>query len=183
MTRRTRTVRIKARTLAEVKDFVTGEIPRAFRGVFVEATAGALVIELRKAPAYSYVMRATAYGQPFFSERQRRFIMASIRAGKNLKTGSPMEPGYPHRTGNTIGRPGQDVNSGPGFHTEKRGVQTVIVNAEPGAKWIVAPGWQARQPKLAGWQTADVTIQQNLDNAMLDGIDAVVDEMEKRKNG
>lgn len=176
--KRTKTIRVRVRTLKEAQDFISKEIPRQYRGIYAEAVAGNLVIELRKQPPYKYVSRFAAYGMQkggpgFFSDKQRRFVMARLRDGR-------FDPGVPHRTGQTTGRPGQPIRSGPGFHVENKGAKAVIVNTEPGARWTVNDGWQARQPALVGWQKTSVTIADNIDKAMVDAIDNVTEAIAKK---
>jgi hypothetical protein len=180
-----KTIHIKVRSLKEAAEFI-GDLPRFYRGAFVRGVAESLVEDLRFEPPYQHVTRLAAYGMQaggpgFFSDRQRRFVMASLRAGHNLKTGSPFEPGFPHRTGNSVGRPGQAIDQGPGFHVEQKGAKTVIVNTSPGAAWIVNDYWQARQPAMVGWKKSGVTIQENIEDAMFDGFEYVMNEIERRK--
>jgi hypothetical protein len=66
-----------------VNDYIIGRE----QGETGEASHG-----LRHYPAYKYVSRAVAYGKTFVSDKQRRFVMASIREGR-------IDPGAPHRTG------------------------------------------------------------------------------------
>lgn len=178
MPKNTKTIRIKVRTLEEAEAFISEQIPRKFRGVYAEAVAGGLVIELRKQPPYKYVSRFEAYGMQeggrgFFSDKQRRYVMARLRDGT-------FDPGAPKRTGQTTGRPGQPVRSGPGFRVENKGAKAVIANTEPGARWTVNDTWQARQPAKVGWQKVGKTIVDNIDKAMVDAIDVVMEAMEKK---
>jgi hypothetical protein len=126
------------------------ELPKRFRGPATEQAARLYVAHLRKYPPYKWVTRARAYpnaaaGPGWFSEKQRRFVMASLRAGRNLKTGSPMEPGYPHRTGNTQ----------RAWETRGKGEQVRIINDAPAAMHLFDNQRQARQPGLVGWNKLD----------------------------
>jgi hypothetical protein len=163
-----KTIRIRTRNLAEVADFVTQEIPRLYRGVFAHQVAESLVIALKVEPPYKYVSRFSAYGLQdggpgWFSDKQRRYVMAMIRKGV-------ITPGTSQRTGTTSA----------GWHVESKGAKSVIVNTTEGARWTQNNYWQARQPARVGWHKAGDTIDKNLDDAMLDGIDAVVEKMEAR---
>lgn len=100
---------------------------------------------------YKYVSRKQAYGQTFKSDKQRRYVMAAIREGR-------IDPGVPHRTGNTQrGYVMRETNGGYGMS---------IDNAAPGAYWTRDDQGQARLNALAGWRTAGSIIETNIAGAI-----------------
>jgi hypothetical protein len=127
---------------------VISDLPRSVRGAATEAAARYLVGNgshgLTHYPAYSYVTRRRAYGSSFFSDRQRRKVMAMIRSGEIL-------PGYPRRTG-AFQRVIQIVNDG---------VKTRILLTAPHSVHLVDDERQARQPMAAGWRRVGLVIASN----------------------
>jgi hypothetical protein len=179
----TKTIHVRVRNMAEVDDFVTKEIPRLYRGVFVSAVARELAAILSiSEPAYNYQSRARAYGfhpegkwtyerkgktftmspvEGYFSAAQFHYVMAGISSGR-------ITPGTSQRTGAT-----QD-----GWQAiPATGAKAAIVNKTEGARWTQNDYWQARQPALVGWKKAGETITENLDDAMVRAIDNVMDAM------
>jgi hypothetical protein len=166
MAKKTKTIHVKVRTLDEVGAFVTEQIPRYYRGVFVEQVARFLVgILTISEPPYKLVSRFRAYGMQdggpgWFSEKQRRYVMMMIKKGV-------ITPGTSQRTGATA----------EGWHTEQKGTKTVIVNTTEGARWTMNDYWQARQPALVGWQKTGDVIRNNIDDALLYAIDQLGDKI------
>lgn len=158
-----KTIRIRTRNLSDVSDFVTQEIPRLYRGVFVEAVSLNLVQALKIEPNYKYVSRMAAYGKTFVSAKQRRYVMAHIREGS-------IRPGVNNRTGGLAA----------GWHVEHQGSKAAIVNNTEAARWTMNDYWQARQPAAVGWRKSSAIIEENIDAAMVDAIDDVVKAMEAR---
>lgn len=162
--------RIRYGTLAALFD----ELPRKLRGPAVEQAAAYYVAEIRKYPPYKMVARARAYpdakaGPGWFSDKQRRFVMASLRAGRNLKTGAPMEPGYPHRTGNTQ----------RAWQVTGKGVSARITNAAPAAVHLFDDKRQARQPGLVGWQKLAALIADAADDVTDKMLDWAIEKLYK----
>jgi hypothetical protein len=180
-----KTVRVRVRDLEDVKNIMS-DVEAGYKGVFVMATAQSLVEYLKiSAPDYQYISRAEAYGEPatwngdytikgkhytmqpvkgYFSAKQFRFVRAGIADGT-------ITPGTSQRTG--------AVENGWYVDGKPPGLAT-IRNKAAGAPWTVHDYWQARQPALVGWQKTSVTIQENIDDAMVDGINAVLDAAAKK---
>jgi hypothetical protein len=106
---------------------------------------------LQRYQPYKYVPRARAYGQTFKSDKQRRFVMAAIREGR-------IDPGVPHRTGNT--QRGWYAKVGNG------GYRMVIGNDTPGAYFTRHDTGQARLNALAGWRKTMDIVQTNIAGAL-----------------
>lgn len=160
----TKTIHVRVRNLADVSSFVTSQLPRIWRGVYVEAVAENLVKALKVEPEYKYVSRKSAYGKTFVSDKQRRYVMARIREGS-------ITPGTSNRFGITSA----------GWHVVKQGERATIVNDTEGARWTQNDKWQARQPAMVGWVKAGKNITEHLDKAMVDAIDDVTKAMENVK--
>lgn len=187
MAKKTREIHIKVRNLAEVDSFVTEQLPRQLRGVFVSAVARELAAILSiSEPPYNYQSRARAYGlhpegnwtytrkgkqytmspvAGYFSAAQYHYVMAGIASGK-------ITPGTSQRTGKT--QENWSVES-------QRPGQARIVNKTEGARWTQNDYWQARQPALVGWQKAGAVIAKNLDDAMVRAIDDALEAAAKGK--
>ena len=123
-------------------------LPRNTRGLATEAAADYLIGDgrhgLKHYPPYKWVTRRRAYGKTFVSAKQRRYVMAMIRAGR-------IDPGAPHRTG-IIQR---------GWRKEGRGAKVKIVNDARGVEWVHDDKKQARLNALVGWRKTSVITQSN----------------------
>lgn len=142
-------------------------LPRDLRGPATEEAAKYLVGNvshgLTHYPAYQYVTRARAYGNPFFSERQRRFIMAGIADGR-------IDPGYPHRTGRLQ----------RGWTITYDGVKTRITNTEAYAPFVMGDNEQSRHEALAGWRVVS-KVEVDNEKGMIQAADLrVVREIKER---
>jgi len=113
------------------------QLPKNIRGAAVEFTAKEFIKHYKKYPRYKYVSRLRAYPEVggFFSDKQRRYVMAKIADGT-------MNPGRQSRT-----RALQN-----GWHIEGRLSPLQIVNDAPGAVYAYHPIYQARQLDLVGWK-------------------------------
>lgn len=135
------------RNLTPFKEFID-TLPRQYRGVAAEAVADDLIGTtyrgLKHYPPYKYITRTRAYGKPFVSDRQRRFVMGRIRDGR-------IDPGYPHRTGR-YRRSWKRTGSG---------VTSRIEGEFP------HEGWTNRQAALVGWRDVDEIIQSNETHAVV----------------
>lgn len=120
------------------------ELPRGVKGVAVRAAAEVLVGDDSKGlshyPGYKFVSRASAYGKPFFTTKQRRWFFAALAEGK-------IHPGQNRRTGE-IAR---------GWKITGQGTNIRIINRAPGVVWVMGAN-QARQPKKVGWRMAENVI-------------------------
>ena len=110
-------------------------ISRNYRGVTTEAVSYYIVQKLRFYPPYKYVSRREAYGTPFFSDAQRRYVMAAIAEGR-------IDPGYPHRTGELQ----------RGWQTKGTGTLTRIVNDVPYAGYVMGNLSQSAHEYHVGWK-------------------------------
>lgn len=88
---------------------------------------------LRHLAPYKYVSRISAYGQTFFSEKQRRYVMAMISKGI-------IKPGQNNRTGAIPAA----------WHTEGRGLIVQVINRADGVGFVQGDDSQARQPAKVG---------------------------------
>lgn len=100
--------------------------------------------------AYKHVTMKKAYGG-FKSDKQRRYVMAAIRDGR-------IDPGVPHRTGNT--------QRGYTAVESQNGYRQTIINSQPGAYYTRDDEGQARLNALAGWQKKSVVIANNIAGAI-----------------
>jgi hypothetical protein len=131
---------------------VTGKLSKLkeveARNVALRAWAMFILPLLKAYPAYKYVSRKRAYGQTFFSDRQRRYVMAAIRSGE-ISIGNN-RTGYLEKSW-TVARP--------------YGGQVSIRNSAPYAGYVVGDG-QARQPGMVGWKKANDIIRANMSKAI-----------------
>jgi hypothetical protein len=105
---------------------------------------------------YQHITRASAYpnahaGPGWFSDRQRRYVMAKIRSGE-------ITPGTPQRTrqlANSWRVLGKDRNA-------------LLANEAPYAKFVQGNSEyeQARQPQMVGWRGVDKVIPQEDQNLL-----------------
>jgi hypothetical protein len=127
--------------------------PRMARGRMTEAAAKYIIGDMERGakhyPPYKYVSRKRAYGRTFFSERQRRYVMAQIRAGR-------IDPGYPHRTG-IIQR---------GWYVRGSGAKATIANDARGVDFVHGDKKQARLNRLVGWRTVSEIAKANMKGAI-----------------
>jgi hypothetical protein len=135
----------RSKGLEELQAYLK-EFPRGARGKAAEAFADDLIGDgqrgLKHYPAYRHVTRRSAFGKPFVSDRQRKYVMAAIREGR-------IEPGYPHRTGNfqrSIQREGSGVNS------------RIVAD-------LPHEGWPNRLAKKVGWRDLYDVIMSNVTHA------------------
>jgi hypothetical protein len=114
---------------------------------------------LKHYPGYEYVSREEAYPEVggFFSDAQRKYVMAKIRSGE-------MTPGSPQRTGAIAN----------GWRMEGGGSDYVqLVNDAPGVEYVMGDGTQARQPRRAGWRTISEIIGTNIAGATRHAVAAI----------
>jgi len=104
-------------------------------------------------PSPNYVSRTQAYGQPFSSDKQRRWFFWALNSGA-------ISVPY-HRT--------QALSKG--WHIVNRGLLGYLVNYTPGASYVVGERNQANQPRLVGWKKASQQIQERISkiNKVLEG--------------
>lgn len=114
---------------------------------------------------YKYVPIRKAGG--FKSDKQRRFVMAMIREGK-------IDPGVPHRTGNTQRAWHLDEGS--------NGYKPVIVNATKGALYTRSDTLQSKLNALAGWRKVSDIISTNIAGAIRHAQAAINELIRKKGN-
>ena len=101
----------------------------------LDESADHLIKVLRKYPPQKSVTRKEAYGQTFFTDRQRRWFFANLKSGE-LK--------IPHERSGDLGR-------GWKKQASARKGQRAIVNTVGYADRVMGPG-QSRMSKLIGWR-------------------------------
>ena len=99
---------------------------------------------LKAYPPYKHVPFKVAYGK-WFSEKQRRYVMARISEGT-------ITPGQPSRTQQF--RNNWDVL---GY-----GRNSMIVNDTPYGPYLVGDNEQARMPEKIGWEKLSMTIKDRM---------------------
>ncbi len=105
---------------------------------------------LKHYPPYRYITRKKAYGKTFSSDKQRRFVMAAIREGR-------IDPGVPHRTGNTQ-RAWRLIKSNP--------YRPKIVAKGAGPYYTADDQGQARLNAMIGWRKMAKNIADNMVGAL-----------------
>jgi hypothetical protein len=146
-------IRLSARYNPKDLADLISSAPKAARGRMTEAAARYIIGDMERGakhyPPYKYVTRKRAYGKTFFSDRQRRYVMMMIRAGK-------IDPGYPHRTG-IIQR---------GWYVRGSGAKATIANDARGVDFVHGDQKQARLNRLVGWRTMSKIAKDNIKGAM-----------------
>ena len=113
-------------------------------GQTLEEVGGFMREKLRDYPAYRYVSRKAAYGQSFFSDKQRRWFFAALAEGR-------ITPGKANRTG-ALGEGWQIVKTDPKALN--------LVNEVPYAVFVQGTvTQQARQPRMAGWKSITIWLR------------------------
>lgn len=124
------------------------QLRETVEGAMAEYFVGDESHGLKHEVAYRYVSRTEAYGQPFVSDRQRRYVMARIHDGT-------ITPGVENRT----------HQMAAAWDWEQSGGQTFIRNEAQGVEFVEGDQ-QARQPDLVGWRKYAEIIQTNIDGAL-----------------
>lgn len=132
------------------------ELPRLFRRPALLTYVKYMLRMFKLYPRYKYASRKSAYPEVggFFSDKQRRFVMAKIASGE-------IRPGGPHRTQalkdawRIEGETGADIRS------------ISLVNDNPAAVFAYHPVYQARQLDLVGWKDVNEMTEENADDALL----------------
>ena len=133
---------IKARNLEAVRYILEGLEGTRIVGVVTEAVAGEIVDIMQSQPEetpYQYVSRAEAYpnapaGPGWFSDKQRRYVMAAIRSGA-------IQIPY-RRTGQISGA----------WQVEGRLSKARAVNNNAAAPYVFGQAQQSNHENLVGWQ-------------------------------
>jgi hypothetical protein len=148
------TIKVRVRGIEELKAFFA-ELPSAVRRVAVQEAAKYLIGDqshgLKHLVAYKYVTRKSAYGVSFFSEKQRRYVMARIRE-------KSITPGTANRTGAT--------SAGWGYKSTGGGYGAILYNDTKGAEFTQGDTTQARQPAKVGHRKVSDVISTNINGAI-----------------
>lgn len=124
-----------------------GKLPTEAQDAGADEVYDYLLNVLRGYPPYKYVSRATGYdGQPWFSEKQRRYVMAAINRGD-------ITPGSPNRT--------QIMSKGWKKHGTGR--QAFLANEVPYAQYLMGDDTQSRHMQKIGWKTLAEVTKERLD--------------------
>ena len=106
---------------------------------------------LRHNESYKYVSRKRAYGVTFFSDKQRRYVMAKIKSGE-------IKPGQSNRSGATSAAwTAKETKGGYGY---------TLQNPSRGAYFTRSDKGQARQPAMVGWRKVLKVVQDNMKGAI-----------------
>lgn len=124
------------------------ELPDEIQDVVVPELAKTSMQMAKTYAQYQYVSRAKAYPEVggWFSEAQRRYVMAAIRRGD-------IKPGIPNRT-NTLAN---------GWRVEGSDRYAFLVNEVDYAGYVIGDTGQARQPAAAGWKKVMQRINEGKD--------------------
>jgi len=133
------------------------ELPRKFRRPILLVYSKFMLKRFKLYPRYKYKSRASAYPEVngFFSDKQRRFVMAGIASGR-------IQPGSPHRT--------QSLKDDWKLEGENaRDIRSIsLVNDNPAAVYAYHPTLQARQLDLVGWKDVNEMTEENGADALLE---------------
>lgn len=100
--------------------------------------------KLQRYPPYKYVSRRTAYGVPFFTDRQRRWFFAALRSG---------ELQIPYVRTRTL-RNSWVLADAPGG-------DMVLRNITPYAGYVQKESSQSRMMRLRDWTTEERVVTEN----------------------
>jgi hypothetical protein len=149
-------VRFKVRGVEKIQNFLK-ELPRGTVRVALIAISEWMIGDsqsgLKHPEPYKYVARKKAYGVSFFSDKQRRYVMAKIRSGEIV-------PGQNNRTGAS-----EDAWSYTPA-TAGKNYAYKLVNPTPGAYWTRDDKNQARQPAKVGWLKVGEVVRKNMSGAI-----------------
>ena len=122
---------------------------------------GYVVKQMQEYVPYAYVPFKSAYGG-WFSDKQRKYVMAKIRSGE-------IRPGGPNRTESL--KHGWQVAQGDG--------NTLITNNVPYAGYVIGDADQSRMHKKIGWWTVSTRLNK-LTQKIMDVAKVSVDVAIKR---
>jgi len=111
----------------------------------VDALNKYLINVFRNYPPYKYVPYGRAYHGKyggFLSDRQRKYVMANIRAG-NIRPGVKQRTGFFRRSWKVIGH----------------GTSSMIVNETPYGQYLMGDHTRAAMPKMIGWETISEVVK------------------------
>lgn len=146
------TVKANVRDLQRIEKMLKN-LPKGAKSIVVPAVSEYLIGDeshgLKHEPAYNYVDRTSAYGFPFFTDKQRRYFFWALGEGI-------INPGRNNRT-----HEAQD-----GWKTRGDLYRQQIYNDAPHAKWLYSDRDQARQPAKVGWRKISEIIASNMKGAI-----------------
>jgi len=116
----------------EIQDQVADEVAKLLVNIFQTEQA-----------TYRYVSRKDAYGVSFFSEAQRRKVMAMLRSG---------EIRVPYHRTQAMRRGWKQIGSG---------VKSIVANETPGVEYVMGDNEQSRHEAAVGWKTVGVVIKEH----------------------
>lgn len=133
---------------------VTGDIPKIqnflqrypkeAQDMITDDVNAYLVKVMQQYPSQSYVTRSSAYGAPFFTEKQRRWFFAALRRG---------EISVPYHRTQGLRESWNIVGKGRG---------SIIVNETQAAVFTMGDGTQSRHEKMVGWKTVGALIKERM---------------------
>lgn len=133
------------------------ELPAKMRRPVLIAYSEYMLKKFKLYPRYKYKSRLEAYSEVggFFSDKQRRFVMAGIAAGR-------IQPGKPNRN--------QDLKKAWRIEgKENKDIRQIsLVNDNPAAVFAYHPIYQARQLDLVGWKDINEMTDENSADALLE---------------
>ena len=139
------------RQLAKIEKMLN-ELPKGAKSIVVPAINEYIIGEeghgLKHEPGYNYVDRTSAYGFPFFTDKQRRWFFWALNSGE-------INPGQDNRTG----------RFSAGWKTRGDLYRQTIYNDVPYGKHLMSEG-QARQPAKVGWRKISEVVKSNMKGAI-----------------
>lgn len=150
----TEAISIRVRGVEQLQDLFN-KIPLYAKKEAVKAVGEYLIGNerrgLRHLVKQNYVSRKAAYGVTFFSDKQRKYVMARIREGSIV-------PGHYRRTGATAG--------GWRMQTTGGGYDAKLINPSRGAPWVMGDDTQSRHEAMVGHRKVEDVISTNIKGAM-----------------
>ena len=149
-----------AGSLARIAKWIE-KLPSGARDLASQTIAESVVNYMRMYEDYAYISRAQAYpdapaGPGWFSDRQRRYVMAKIRSGE-------IQIPYPRTM--TLQAGWQVRSEGNGNYK--------ISNIARYAQYVQGDGTQSRHEAMVGWKTVSQKIDDNQNRIMADARNAV----------
>lgn len=119
--------------------------PQEARDEAGKAGAEYLINKFQAQPPPNYITRKQAYGQTFFSVKQRKWFFANLREGKIR---------VPYK---------RTQKTRKGWQKIGRGEDIIIVNETDGAYYTMDDQGQTRHEKLIGWQKVSSIIADSIE--------------------
>lgn len=139
------------------------KLPKAAQDAGADEAYDYLLNVLREYPPYKYVSRATGYdGTPWFSEKQRRYVMAAINEGTIVP-----------------GRSNRSQEMAKGWKKHGSGAAAFIANEVPYSGYLMGDDSQSRHMAKIGWKTLSKVTQERL-SKIVEKFDAGVKKAIKR---